>query len=256
MLDTLPDSVYANIVDIQKKGEWFPLIVHGGGPLISSTLKQLNIESQFINGLRVTTEEVLNIVEMVLSGSVNKHISRKLMLAGGQAWGVSGTDGMLLEAKPTSKDAPLGFVGNVKSVNQRLLKQISDMGIIPVISPLGIDKNGQRYNINADTAAAAIAKSLNASLCMLTNVSGIYEEQGDEKIYYHQLTESQTLTMIANGTIHGGMIPKVESAIEALKEGIPNIVILNGLEKNTLLDFAKGKPIGTTFLLEEKMNYV
>jgi len=252
LLASLPETFYEDVVKIQTEKEWVPIIVHGGGPLISSLLTQFKIPSQFVKGLRVTTEEMLDIVEMALSGSINKQITRNLTKYKGKAVGVSGIDGFLLEAKPSTKALNLGYVGEVSRVHAELLMQLTDLSMIPVISPLGMDALGQRYNINADDAATAIAKRLNATLCLITDVKGVYEEINQEKVYYHHLSKQKALQMIDDGLIHGGMIPKVQGALEALKSGISQVAILSGFQQHSLIEFTQCKRIGTTFQLEEE----
>lgn len=254
VFEALPDSFYSNIVSLHQGGEWQPIIVHGGGPLISSLLKKLNIQTQFVNGLRVTTHEMLDVVEMVLSGSVNKQVVRKLMVTGGKAVGVSGIDGQLLEAKQI--DQKLGFVGEVVSVNEALIHSICEAGFIPVISPLGIDRHGQRYNINGDMAASAIAKALGASLSLISDIPGIYTVQDGKKVILKQVTKLQIEEMIEQEIITDGMIPKVQSALDSLAHNVPEVVILNGLEENSLIHFCQGKEIGTKLLLTEEVSHV
>jgi acetylglutamate kinase len=172
VLENLPKSFYEDVISLHQKGEWTPIIVHGGGPLINKLLKNLNVETSFVNGLRVTNHEVLNIVEMVLSGSVNKQVVRNIIEADGSAFGVSGVDGSLLKAIPTS-DESLGFVGEVVEVNTAIIESIVNQGHIPVVSPIGIGADGQRYNINGDVAASAVAKALGANLCFISDITGI-----------------------------------------------------------------------------------
>lgn len=244
VLDEIHPSFYKNIVEIQKEGLQ-PIVVHGGGPMISNLLTKLNVETKFVDGLRVTDEKVLDVAEMVLSGSMNKEIVRKLQTAGGKAGGLSGVDGKLLQA--TALDDKLGFVGKVEKVNVEFLEYLCKGGLIPVISPIAIDDHGQRWNINADLAASAIAKALNATLCLITNVSGVLQ---NGRVLNH-LTPSKITSLIENGTITGGMMPKVTAAIECLEEGIEEVVILNGLEENALLSYVKGVPMGTTITKKE-----
>lgn len=254
VLDDLPESFYSNIVSLHQGGQWQPIIVHGGGPLISSLSKKLDFQTQFVNGLRVTTDEMLDVVEMVLSGSVNKKVVRYLSAAGGKAVGVSGIDGQLLEAKLI--DQKLGFVGEVISVNDILIHTICEAGFIPVISPIGIDRQGQRYNINGDMAAAAIATALGASLCLISDIPGIYTEQDEERVILKQVTKLQVEEMIDNQVITGGMIPKVQSALDSLAHNVPEVAIINGLEENSLLHFCEGKAVGTKLVLTEEVSHV
>ncbi|MEN1970160.1 acetylglutamate kinase [Lentibacillus sp. N15] len=248
VLEQLPKAFYENIVTLAKDYHVDPVIVHGGGPMVSSLLADLDITTSFVDGMRVTTEPVLDVVEMVLSGSTNKHIVRNIQVSEGNAIGLSGVDGGLLEARRLSGTQHLGFVGEVTSVNTKLLKGMLAQGQIPVISPIAADRNGQRWNINADLAAAAIAKALNAPLYLITNVSGVLHN-GD---VIHQLNAEDVQSMIESGDIYGGMIPKVQAAMQCLQQGIERVVILNGLTKDSLLYLADGKKIGTSITLHDK----
>ncbi|MDP4084768.1 MAG: acetylglutamate kinase [Bacillota bacterium] len=253
VLENLPLSFYKNIVSLHETGEWVPIIVHGGGPLITSLLQTLNVETSFINGLRVTDDQVLNIVEMVLSGSVNKTVVRKVIEAGGSAIGVSGVDGMLLKAAPNENFEILGFVGDVEEVNGEILEGIINQGHIPIISPVGIDETGQRYNINGDIAASAIAKRFGANLCFISDISGILFEENGHKKKLSKVSKAKVEKMIQDGSIWGGMIPKVKAAIDGLSSNISEVGIINGLTENSLLDYANGKKIGTKIVLEEEI---
>ncbi|MBL5771332.1 acetylglutamate kinase [Heyndrickxia sporothermodurans] len=244
VLENISSSFYSNIVDIMKSGKMKPIIVHGGGPDITTLLKKLDIETRFINGIRVTSKEVLRIVEMVLSGSSNKMVVRNIIANGGEAIGLSGIDGMLLEAKQFGEHHELGFVGEVVSVKKSLLDKLLDEHVIPVISPIAIDRNGQHWNINGDTAAAAIAREINGSLCMVTNVAGVIKEG---KIL-HFIQEVEVENMISNQIITGGMIPKVNAAIECLRSGVKEVSIINGMDENALLKLVSGEMIGTKFM--------
>ncbi|MGG3562827.1 acetylglutamate kinase [Neobacillus rhizosphaerae] len=253
VLENLPRSFYEDVVQMQQSGEWTPIIVHGGGPLITSLLKNLNVETTFVNGLRVTNHDVLDIVEMVLSGSVNKLVVRNLVEVGGNAFGISGVDGGLLKAVPTPDAKTLGFVGEVVGVNQSVIEGIVNQGYIPVISPIGIDASGQRYNINGDIAASAIAKALGANLCFISDIPGILIEKNGVKTKLDKATKSTIEELIDNQTIYGGMIPKVKAAIDGLVHNIPEVGIINGFEKNSLIDYTAGKEIGTKIVLEEEI---
>ncbi|MDC3416887.1 acetylglutamate kinase [Aquibacillus salsiterrae] len=255
VFDALPESFYQNIVNIHESGEWKPIIVHGGGPLISSLLDNMGVETSFVNGLRVTTNEVLDVVEMALSGLMNKQIVRNLTQASGKAYGISGVDGGLLHATP-AKVSELGFVGEVKQVKTPIIEEIVNQGYIPVISPVGIDEEGQRFNINADMAASAIAQALSAKLCFISDIPGIYTEQNGEKLIFHHVGKEKIEQLIEDKVIYGGMIPKVESALKALVQGVPEVSIVNGLEVNGLIQFMNGETIGTRISLEKEMPYV
>lgn len=253
VLENLPRSFYEDIVKIHELEEWTPIIVHGGGPLITGLLKNLNVETTFVNGLRVTSLQVLDVVEMVLSGSVNKQVVRNLIEAGGSAFGISGVDGNLLSAKPTEDSEVLGFVGEIVEINKEIIEGIIQQGYIPVISPVGIDSNGQRYNINGDVAASAIAKALEANLCFISDIPGILVETNGQKIKLDKVSKAKVEELIDNKTIYGGMIPKVTAAIDGLVHNIPEVGIINGFEKNSLIDYANGKKIGTKIVLEEEI---
>ena len=253
VLENLPRSFYEDVVQMHQLGEWTPIIVHGGGPLITSLLKNLNVETTFVNGLRVTNHDVLDIVEMVLSGSVNKLVVRNLVEVGGNAFGISGVDGGLLKAVPTADAKTLGFVGEVVGVNQSVIEGIVNQGYIPVISPIGIDASGQRYNINGDIAASAIAKALGANLCFISDIPGILIEKNGVKTKLDKATKSTIEELINNQTIYGGMIPKVKAAIDGLVHNIPEVGIINGFDKNSLIDYTAGKDIGTKIVLEEEI---
>jgi len=253
VLDNLPRSFYEDIIKLQESGKWTPVIVHGGGPLITSLLKSLNIETKFVNGLRVTDQNVLDVVEMVLSGSVNKQVVRNIIEAGGNAYGISGVDASLLKARPTDASDVLGFVGEVVSVNCQVIEGIVKQGFIPVISPVGIDEYGQRYNINGDIAASAIAKALEAHLCFISDIPGIMIEKNGAKHKLDKVSKEAVEKLIDNKTIYGGMIPKVTAAIDGLVHNIPEVGIINGLDKNSLLDYTGGKKVGTKIVLEEEI---
>jgi acetylglutamate kinase len=255
VLENLPPSFFEDIVHLSNSGHVKPVIVHGGGPLISSLLSELGIQTTFVDGLRVTTEEVLDIVEMVLSGTVNKKIVRKLIEANGQAFGISGVDGLLLKAEQI-KDNKLGFVGEIMSVKRTTIDQILDQGYIPVISPLGIDENGQRYNINGDVAASAVAKALGANLCMISDIPGIYIEENGVKKTLKEITKLEIEQMIQTGVITGGMIPKVKAAIDGLVHDVPEVVILNGMASHSLLHYVAGQEIGTKIVLRKEHEHV
>lgn len=253
VLDNLPRSFYEDIVSLHQAGEWTPIIVHGGGPLINQLLKELNIETQFVNGLRVTDHNVLDIVELVLSGKVNKQIVRNIIEVGGTAFGVSGVDGCLLKARSTKESHKLGFVGEVVEVNDKVIKTVVEAGFIPVVSPIGIGADGQRYNINGDIAASAVAKALGANLCFISDIPGILIEDNGIKTKLDKVSKAKVEELIVNQTIYGGMIPKVTAAIDGLVHNIPEVGIINGFEKNSLIDYTNGKQVGTKIVLEEEI---
>jgi len=214
-----------------------PVVVHGGGPQIGEMLDRLGIKSEFRGGLRVTDKRTVEVVEMVLAGSINKEIVMAINAEGGKAVGLSGKDGNMVfaekvtrtEVDPDSnieKVVDLGFVGEPKKVNRAVIDMVLKAELIPVIAPVAPGEDGNTYNVNADTFAGAIAGALGAErLLFLTDVPGVLDKSGK---LIKELTEKEALALIADGTIHGGMIPKVETCIEALERGVEGVVILNG----------------------------
>jgi acetylglutamate kinase len=221
-----------------------PVVVHGGGPQINAMLKRLAIKSEFVDGLRVTDAAMVEVVEMVLAGSVNKHVTELINRAGALAVGISGKDGGLIRAKKLTRTQidpdshiehtlDLGFVGEPEHVDVRVIHALTGSGLIPVIAPVGLGNDGMTYNINADDAAGAIAGALHATrLLMLTDVAGVLDKQGN-LIAEMSVTEAKAL--IADGTITGGMIPKVENCFEALGFGAKGCVILDGRVPHAVL---------------------
>ena len=208
-----------------------PVIVHGGGPMINIMLEKLGIQSEFVNGKRVTDKATMEVVEMVLSGSVNKKIVQAINNQGGQAVGLSGKDANLMICEQTNPD--LGLVGTPQVVNPDVLKTLFDNDLIPVIAPLGAGQNGETYNVNGDTAAGAIAAALKADrLLLLTDVDGVKNLEGD---MLKELTSDQIIRLIKDGVIAGGMIPKTETALEAIENGVRAVVILDGRAPNACL---------------------
>ena len=221
-----------------------PVVVHGGGPQIGAMLKKLQIESKFIDGLRVTDEATISVVEMVLAGGINKALVAAIAQAGGRAVGISGKDGGLITARKlmaTAKTAgsaieeaiDLGFVGEPDHVDTRVLDALNAANLIPVVAPVGSDAAGETYNINADTAAGAIAAALGATrMLMLTDVAGVLDKSGT---LITDLTVSQAEALIRDGTVSGGMIPKVETCIKAVLGGAEAAVIMDGRAPHALL---------------------
>lgn len=245
-LAALPASFFEDMRQLQEEGI-VTVIVHGGGPAISETLGKLGIESGFVNGLRVTSEAVLDVVEMVLSGQINKEIVRRIQLTGAAALGLSGVDGHLIEAKPVANSHEVGLVGDVTKVNAELIQGIVNMGYIPVIAPVGLGEDGgQRYNINADTAAGAVASHLGVEqMVVVTDVPGIMKTVDGEKQVLPVVSVAEIEEMIATGDIYGGMIPKVRAAIACIQGKVQEVVIVNGAEPNVLSKVLKGTGIGT-----------
>ena len=214
-----------------------PVVVHGGGPQINAMLKRLNVQSTFVDGLRVTDKTTVDVVEMVLAGTVNKYVSSLITRAGALAVGICGKDGGMIRARKVTKTKKdpgsmieevldLGFVGEPEHVDVRVIHALTGGGLVPVIAPVGVDADGQTYNINADTVAAAIAGALHATrLLMLTDVPGVLDAN---KKLIPDLTVADVQARIADGTITGGMIPKVENCVEAVKLGVKGAVILDG----------------------------
>lgn len=249
-LAALPDAFFADLRELQESGIR-PVIVHGGGPAINETLGKLGIESRFVNGLRVTDEATLDVVEMVLAGRINKEIVRKLQTNGANAIGLSGTDGRLIEARPVANHAEVGLVGDVTGVNAALVEGVMSLGYVPVIAPIGIDAAGQRYNINADTAAGAVASHLGVdTMIVVTDVPGIMRETDGEKRVMPLATFADIEAMIANGEIYGGMIPKVRAAMSCLHGNVREVLIVNGATERVLSRAVREGGIGTRIVRE------
>ncbi|USB32819.1 acetylglutamate kinase [Paenibacillus sp. YPG26] len=244
-LNELPDSFFEDLIELQRKGIQ-PVIVHGGGPAISENLAKLGIETKFVGGLRYTSEEVLDVVEMVLSGSINKQIVRRIQSLGGQALGLSGVDGFLIQAKPVAASAEVGLVGDVTDVKASIIEGVTNLGYMPIIAPVGVGENGQRYNINADTAAGAVASKLGVQqMIVVTDVPGILSTVNGEKRVLPTVTVQQIEDMILTGEIYGGMIPKVRAAVACIHGQVKEVVIVNGSEPNVLSRVLSGEAIGT-----------
>jgi acetylglutamate kinase len=225
---------FAQDIVLMKQTGIDPVIVHGGGPQIGSMLGKLGIVSSFVDGLRVTDAASIEVVEMVLTGSINKQIVSGINAAGGRAVGISGKDGNLVVArKLENAKADLGFVGEPERVNPAVLSTIINSDLIPVIAPIGVGPKGETYNINADTVAGAVASATSAErLILLTDVEGVLDRDG--KLIPH-LTVNEARALIADGTISGGMIPKIVTAVEAVERGVRAAVILDGRIPHVLL---------------------
>ena len=210
------------------------VLVHGGGPEISDTMKKLGKQAQFVNGLRVTDKETVDIVQMVLAGKVNKDLVNLLQMKGGHAVGLSGIDGGILEA--TMKDEALGYVGEVTKVRTQPILDILEKNYIPVISTVASDRQGNTYNINGDTAAACIAGALGAErLIMMTDIAGILRDKDDPSTLIPAVTVSEAKKLFEEGVISGGMIPKVDCCIEAIEKGVKHVVIMDGRVPHSIL---------------------
>jgi acetylglutamate kinase len=244
MGDTALASAFARDIVLLKQVGIEPVIVHGGGPQIGAMLERLKIKSEFIDGLRVTDEATVEIVEMVLSGSINKQIVSAINAAGGRAVGLSGKDGGLMSVRKLrrtrretdsniEKILDLGFVGEPSRIDPELLTTLTKSDIIPVIAPIGIGDDGATYNVNADTAAGAIASALEATrLLMLTDVTGVMDKDGE---LIADMGVDHARQLIADGTINGGMIPKVETCIDAVEKDVEASVIMDGRAAHSLL---------------------
>jgi acetylglutamate kinase len=239
----LADGFARDIVLLKQIGA-FPIVVHGGGPQIGAMLKRLAIESEFIDGLRVTDKPTVEVVEMVLAGAINKGIVAAINRAGGRAIGMSGKDADLIRAKKLShvaketdsnieKVIDLGYVGDPEQVNGEVLIQLAKTGVVPVIAPIGFDDEGATYNINADTAAGAVAAAVKAKrLLMLTDVAGVLDANGNR---LEDISADLARSMIKDGVIKGGMIPKIETCLDAVQEGVEASVILDGRVPHAIL---------------------
>ncbi|QFT91470.1 Acetylglutamate kinase [Roseovarius sp. THAF9] len=224
-------ATFARDVVLMRQVGVNPVIVHGGGPMINQMLEKLNIKSDFVNGKRVTDEATMEVVEMVLSGRVNKRIVQAINAQGGKAVGLSGKDAGLITCVPT--DPKLGFVGTPDKVDPSILHTLFQDDAIPVIAPLGAGRQGETFNINGDTAAGAIAAALQADrLLLLTDVDGVRDGEGN---ILTELTASQIKSLTDQGVISGGMIPKTETALDALSYGVRGVVILDGRLDNAVL---------------------
>ena len=255
MVDAELSSLFASDIVLLKQVGVNPIVVHGGGPQIGRMLERLAVKSEFVDGLRVTDAKTVEVVEMVLSGTINKSIVSAINAAGGRAVGISGKDGNLIQARKVQRSTvdpdsniekvlDLGFVGEPSMVDPKVLTSLQSSGLIPVIAPIGVGPNGETYNINADTVAGAVASATGASrLLMLTDVVGVLDKAG---VLLTDLTVQQVEALKADGTISGGMIPKLETCAKAVDNGVEAAVILDGrLPHSMLLEIFTGGGIGT-----------
>ena len=229
-----------------------PILVHGGGPEINAMLARVGVSSTFHNGLRITDDATMEIVQMVLAGKLNKNIAAEINMLGGKAIGLCGKDAELIRVEkklPLPDGVDLGHVGNIVSINTKLLNALCEDEYIPVISSIGTDKQGQSYNINADTAAAAIATALKAEkLIYLTDIDGVRRDANDPTTLFPILTTDQAKALIEDGTISGGMIPKVTACVDAIEKGVRRVHILNGtIPHPIILEIFTDRGIGTMF---------
>ena len=255
MVDPLLHESFARDIVLMKLVGMNPVVVHGGGPQIGSLLERLNIKSEFVDGMRVTDSQTMDVVEMVLGGRVNKEIVASINRSGGKAIGVTGKDGQLIRARRLTierrgpeLEAPeiidIGHVGEVRQVDTEMLNAILDSNFIPVIAPIGCDDDGQSYNSNADLVAGKLAQVMQAEkLMLLTNVAGLMD--GDGKVLTG-LSTAEVDALIADGTVHGGMLPKISCALEAVKSGVASAHIVDGrVPHAVLLEIFTDEGMGT-----------
>lgn len=238
MTDETLQSSFARDVVLMKQVGMNPVVVHGGGPQIGELLEKLNIESEFINGLRKTSTDAMNVVEMVLGGAVNKQIVSLINAHGGNAVGLTGKDGNLIKAKSVSMningaDVNMGHTGEVEAINPAVIQMLDDDNFIPVIAPIGVDKQGNAYNINADSVAGELASVLNAEkLLLLTNIPGVLNKNRD---LLTGLSANDVKSLMEDGTITGGMLPKIQCALDAVHNGVNTAQIIDGRVPHAIL---------------------
>ncbi len=248
MTDEQLQRSFARNIVLMKQVGLNPVVVHGGGPQIGNMLERLGKESRFVDGMRVTDEETMEVVEMVLGGQVNKSIVNLLNQAGGQAVGLTGKDGTLIQATALKPSGEIGYVGTVENIQPAILDALIKDNFIPVIAPIGVGVDGKSYNINADLAASGIAAALKAArLLLLTNTPGILNSSGE---LLTGLGEQQIKELIEDGTIAGGMLPKVQCAMDALRDGVRVVQIIDGrVEHAVLLELFTDQGVGTLIRL-------
>ncbi|QKS71224.1 acetylglutamate kinase [Paenalkalicoccus suaedae] len=242
-LESLPQAFYKHVHELTRTNN--VIIVHGGGPAINDALEKNAIEATFHQGLRVTTPEVLQTCEMVLSGQTNKYLVTKLQEQHVAAFGLSGIDGELLQAKLADQTGALGLVGDIAHVNKQMITMLLANNYVPVISPISMTKEKQKLNVNADSAAAAIAKAMQAKLVFVTNIKGVMSKQ---KEIIPFLSKKAIEVAITDGTISGGMIPKVKAALSCIESGVQESIIL---DSESLIGLATHTACGTSIRLEE-----
>jgi len=246
--ETLKENVMHDIVLLSLIGIKV-VLVHGGGPEISATLDKIGKSTEFVEGLRVTDAETSEIVQMVLCGKVNKSLVNLIGRSGGRAVGLCGMDGNMISATPV--DSRLGYVGKIQQTDTRVIKDLLDSGYIPVVSSVGFGKGEDvSYNINADTAAQAIAASLGAeSLLLMSDIPGLLRDKNDPNSIIERVTVAQATTMQTDGTINGGMIPKVQCCIDAIRGGVKKVFILDGrVPHSILMEVLTDEGVGTMFV--------
>ena len=246
--EELKSAVMSDIVLLQLVGVNV-VLVHGGGPEINAMLKKTGKESKFVNGMRVTDEETIDIVQMVLAGKVNKSLANQLNLSGGKAIGLCGLDGNLLKAQKQTKNGDIGFVGDITDVDVTVINDVINSGYIPVIATVAGGTEGEVYNINADIAASAIAAKLNAKkLILMTDVRGLLRDKDDEDTLISVVNVSEVPRLKNEGIISGGMIPKIDCCVEAVRQGVDRAHILDGrIPHSILIELFSDEGIGTMF---------
>jgi len=257
MLDEELKNQVIQDVTLLKLVGFKPIIVHGGGKDISHWLKKVNIEPKFVNGLRVTDEETMEVAEMVL-GKVNKSLVQLVESLGVRAIGISGKDGGLLRVEKKYADGEdIGYVGEVKEVNADVLYDLLEKDFLPVICPIGMNDNSETYNINADDAACAIAKAMKVEkLAFLTDIEGVYQKAGDPSTLISEMTVEEANHLIETGSIGGGMLPKIRNCIDAIESGVSRVHILDGrIPHCVLLEIFTNKGIGTAILHDKESRY-
>ena len=244
MIDDDLKSSFARDVVLLKLVGMNPVVVHGGGPQISATLDKLGITSEFVDGLRITTKDTIDVVEMVLGGSVNKEIVSLINSHGGKAVGMTGKDGNLIQASKIKTKADVGFVGQVDKINASVVRHLEQDNFIPVIAPIGVGENSETYNINADSVAGEIAAELKAEkLILMTNTSGVLDKKGD---LLTGLDGKQVAELVKDETIVGGMMPKVDCALTAVRNGVKTAHIIDGrVDHALLLEVLTDSGVGT-----------
>ncbi|MBE6837522.1 MAG: acetylglutamate kinase [Ruminococcus sp.] len=247
--EELKDCVMSDIVLLNAVGIKV-VLVHGGGPEINAMLNRVGIESKFIGGLRYTDEETIEIVKMVLAGKVNKELVSHLQMHGGKALGLCGTDGEMIIAEKKQGEIDLGFVGEIKHVTTKPILDALNNGYVPIIATLGIGEDGNTYNINADTAAAAIATSLRAeNLVLMTDIVGLLEDKDDDSTLIPEVNVSEVPYLKNRGIISGGMIPKIDCCVEAVRRGVKKTCIIDGrVPHSILIELFSNEGIGTQFI--------
>lgn len=246
--DELKMNVIKDVVLLSEIGVKV-ILVHGGGPEINGTLKKMNKESKFINGLRYTDDETIDVVQMVLAGKTNKDLVKLIMQRGGNAVGISGIDNQLIVAKKHESEDDLGYVGDVDQINPHIIFDLLDKGYIPVIASVGTDEEGHTYNINADTAAAEIAGALGAeNMILVSDIPGLLANKDDESTLIPLVHVYEVKSLIDKGTISGGMIPKVDCCVRAIRQNVKKAVIIDGrIPHSILIEMLSKEGIGTMF---------